>query len=133
MKIMFCLISAIGLFMMFGCGSSGGSAAATSSPASGNSSGRSATAINASGGHLVDANGFVLYTASACSGSCLTTWPPLTASQTPSAGTGVTLSAIGLSAGQVSYNGHLLYYFQSDTASGQATGDGVGGFTLVAP
>ncbi len=69
----------------------------------------------------------------ACTGSCLTVWPPLDASTVPTASAGASQAAIALSAGQVTYNGHLLYYFESDTAPGQATGTGVSGFTLVTP
>jgi predicted lipoprotein with Yx(FWY)xxD motif len=95
---------------------------------------RSSASIGVSGGHLVDANGFALYdTQAACTGSCLTTWPPLTATQTPTATGGASAAAIALSAGQVTYNGHLLYYFESDTAPGQTSGSGVAGFTLVSP
>jgi hypothetical protein len=36
-----------------------------------------------------------------------------------------------LRAGQVTWNGHPLYTFASDTAGGNPTGDGVGGFHLA--
>ncbi|MFI5231342.1 MAG: hypothetical protein ACHQSE_02400 [Gemmatimonadales bacterium] len=95
---------------------------------------RSAASIGVSGGHLVDANGFALYdTPAACTGACLTSWPPVDASQVPAATGGASAAAIALSAGQVTYNGHLLYYFESDTAPGQTSGSGIDGFALVAP
>jgi predicted lipoprotein with Yx(FWY)xxD motif len=95
---------------------------------------RSAASIGVSGGHLVDANGFALYdTPAACTGTCLTVWPPFDASQVPVAKAGVSQAAIALSAGQVTYNGHLLFYFDTDTAPGMVNGSGVNGFTLVSP
>ena len=93
-----------------------------------------ATSIGVSLGHLVDAHGFTLYdTQSTCTGGCLTVWPPVTASQTPNATGGASQTAIGLSAGQVTYNGLLLFYFQSDTLPGQVGGNGVNGFAIIAP
>lgn len=94
----------------------------------------SAVAIGVSSGHLVDASGFTLYdTPNACTGSCLTAWPPFNASQVPAATTGASQPAIALSAGQVTYNGHLLYYFNTDVIPGQINGSGVNGFSLVSP
>lgn len=121
------LAVASSLFAIFGCGSS------TKSPTS-TTAVRSAASIGVSGGHLVDANGFALYDSpAACTGACLTTWPPLDATQVPAATGGASSAAIALSAGQVTYNGNLLYYFESDTAPGQTSGSGVGGFSLVSP
>jgi predicted lipoprotein with Yx(FWY)xxD motif len=95
---------------------------------------RSATSIGVSNGHLVDANGLAVYdTPVACTGTCLTVWPPVVASQVPTATGGASAAALALSAGQVTYNGHLLFYFQSDTTAGQTGGSGVNGFALVAP
>ena len=62
-----------------------------------------------------------------CSGSCVAYWPPVTGS--PSAGPGVTgrLGTIKRSDGskQVTYDGHPLYTYISDTAPGQANGNGL--------
>jgi predicted lipoprotein with Yx(FWY)xxD motif len=127
-KAMYRLVVASGLFAIFGCGSK------STYPTSNTVAVRSAASIGVAGGHLVDANGFALYdTQSACTGSCLTVWPPMTASQAPAATGGASQAAIALSAGQVTYNGHLLYYFESDTAPGQVSGSGVNGFSLVTP
>ena len=66
---------------------------------------------------------------SACTGDCLVTWPALTvaAGETPTGGEGVT-GALGTitrtddNTLQVTYNGLPLYFFQGDTAAGQANG-----------
>jgi predicted lipoprotein with Yx(FWY)xxD motif len=34
---------------------------------------------------------------------------------------------------QVTYNGHLLYRWKSDTSAGQTTGEGINNFHVVAP
>jgi predicted lipoprotein with Yx(FWY)xxD motif len=86
---------------------------------------------------LTDANGMTLYTfdkdtagatTSACTGGCATAWPPLTASGTPTAGPGVTGKLATISGGQVTWNGHPLYRWMGDHATGDATGDGIAGF-----
>ncbi len=65
---------------------------------------------------------------SACSGSCIARWPPLTVSAggTPTAGTGATgkLGTITRDDGtlQVTYNGLPLYFFANDKAPGDANG-----------
>ena len=65
----------------------------------------------------------------ACTGQCLTYWPPLLLAKgetTPAAGAGVTgLSVIKSPAGrQVAWHGKPLYTFASDKA-GQVTGQGI--------
>ncbi len=88
---------------------------------------------------LVDgASGLTLYIftedvkdsgASVCTGECLVTWPALTvaAGETPTAGEGVTgelgtITRTDDGSIQVTYNGLPLYFFQGDTAPGQANG-----------
>lgn len=60
-----------------------------------------------------------------CNGTCAGYWPPATG--TPAAGPGVTgkLSTIKRSDGttQAVYNGHPLYTYVGDTASGQVHGN----------
>ena len=91
-----------------------------------------ATSIGVSLGHLVDAHGYTLYdTEAACTGTCLTVWPPVMATTAPTATGGSSQTAIGLTAGQVTYNGLLLFYFQSDTLPGQVSGNSVNGFAIV--
>ena len=79
------------------------------------------------GSILVNVGGRTLYlfradsgTMSACAGACASAWPPLLATGTPTAGTGLTASKLGTitrSGGtrQVTYNGHPLYLFIKDT------------------
>jgi len=71
--------------------------------------------------------------ASVCSGACAQVWPPVTTGGEPIATGGAIaskLSTITRSDGtkQVVYNGHPLYYFAEDAASGQTNGQGVDGF-----
>ena len=66
---------------------------------------------------------------SVCTGDCLVAWPALTvaAGETPTAGEGVT-GVLGTitrpddGSLQVTYDGLPLYFFQGDTAPGQANG-----------
>ena len=130
-------------------------ACASSSPASSSSaaagSGTSVSAVAASatatlktestslGTVLANARGMTLYwfaadkgTTSSCSGSCASTWPPVTG--TPKAAAGVSLSGplgtITRSDGskQATYNGHPLYTFAADSAAGQVNGNKVTNF-----
>jgi predicted lipoprotein with Yx(FWY)xxD motif len=71
-----------------------------------------------------------------CSGGCASAWPPLmvSGSNTPTSATSLPgkLSAQADANGtQVEYNGHPLYTFSGDTATGQTTGEGVGGIWHV--
>ena len=122
------------------------SAPATSAPAAGASSpASSAPASSASGSALsmttingtavvTDSKGMTLYwfvpdtsSASKCTGSCATYWPPVTGPVT--AGSGVTgmLGTITRPDGtaQATYDGHPLYTYAGDSASGQAKGNGL--------
>ena len=70
---------------------------------------------------------------SSCSGACASAWPPVTSVSAPTAGAGVQASALGMitrsdGGKQVTYNGHPLYYFVQDKASGEASGQGVNAF-----
>ena len=92
------------------------------------------------GNILVDGKGMTLYVfdkdtagVSNCSGGCLTKWPPLTTSneQTPvMAGEGVTATfgVITRDDGtyQVTVNDMPLYYYASDSAAGDVSGQAVG-------
>lgn len=93
---------------------------------------------------LTDAHGKTLYyftpdtaTTSACTGGCAQTWPPLlsTGSGAPTSATTLsgTLTAVTTANGsQVEYNGHFLYTYSGDTASGQTNGEGLFGKWFVA-
>jgi len=91
---------------------------------------------------LTGPNGMTLYThagdtatSSTCSGGCATTWPPLETNGQPTARAGVTGELGTLTrpdgATQVTYRGLPLYYWQGDTKAGDATGNGVEGFSIA--
>jgi predicted lipoprotein with Yx(FWY)xxD motif len=93
---------------------------------------------------LTNAQGRTLYyfkpdtaTKSACTGACAGNWPPLvsTSSGSPTSANALTgtLSIVADANGQqVEFNGHPLYTFAHDTASGQTNGEGIGGNWFVA-
>lgn len=96
--------------------------------------------ITGLGSVLTDTAGRVVYIfdrdvtpgVSACTGTCLNTWPVLPPSATAltrSSAVTVTLEAITRPDGarQVTANGKPLYYFVRDTAPGAALGAGIGG------
>lgn len=140
-----------------GCGSSTGTTPAATSPVAAGTSGSSAassaaasstasaavdlkTASSSAGSIVVDAKGMSLYFftkdtkdsgTSACTGSCLVQWPPLTTASGSPAAEGVTgkLGTISTPDGkkQVTLNGMPLYYFAKDAKPGDILGQGVGG------
>jgi len=140
-----------------GCGSSTGTTPAATSPGAAGTSGSSAassaaasstasaavdlkTASSSAGSIVVDAKGMSLYFftkdtkdsgTSACTGSCLVQWPPLTTASGSPAAEGVTgkLGTISTPDGkkQVTLNGMPLYYFAKDAKPGDILGQGVGG------
>ena len=75
-------------------------------------------------------------TTAACVSSCAKAWPPLI-----STGSSTTLGDASLpgkltivtdaNGSQIEYNGHLLYTFSGDSASGQTNGEGLGGKWFV--
>ena len=84
---------------------------------------------------LVSSDGRTLYlfekdngNTSACSGPCLENWPPYTASEPLTAADGLDAAKLkivqGAAANQVSYDGHLLYFFKTDAKPGDANGIG---------
>jgi predicted lipoprotein with Yx(FWY)xxD motif len=96
------------------------------------------------GEYLVDADGRTLYlfekdegTTTACTGGCADTWPPIVADGTPTGGDGVDASQLGTADGivsnQVTYHGHLLYYFAGDMAPGDTNGVGLPSWYAVNP
>lgn len=95
---------------------------------------------------LVDGKGRALYlftregsTRSRCYGQCAVAWPPFYARGKPRAGSGLDADKLRSSKRRdgrriVTYNGHPLYYYVSDTKPGQVTCHGVvefGGTWLV--
>jgi predicted lipoprotein with Yx(FWY)xxD motif len=95
------------------------------------------------GSTLTNADGRTLYlyekdtgTTSTCTGACLAEWPALTVTGQPTAGTGLDASMLGTTTSsdgktQVTYNGHPLYLYVGDTASGDVNGQGVEDFFAV--
>ena len=131
--------------LLAACGSSGSSAKSdttTTKAAAGGSTSAvvvKTASIPSVGTVLVDADGKTLYTltnggaAVACTGACLTAWPPAllpAGTTTVTGGTGVTKlattpSGTGL---QVTQAGLPLYRFAADAASGDAKGEGLSSF-----
>jgi predicted lipoprotein with Yx(FWY)xxD motif len=141
----------VAVLVLAACGKSSNGSAPGGSPSQGSSAGTATLGVNAMkvpgvGTVLVDSRGFTLYHLQGettsnlkCTGSCLSTWPPLldNSGVKPTGGAGVTgtlstFSALG-GGTQVAYNGMPLYTFTGDSASGQANGQGVAGFSAVAP
>jgi predicted lipoprotein with Yx(FWY)xxD motif len=130
----------------------GGAGAGSTAPPATNGAGSSSAAAVSTGSTslgmvLTNSQGFTLYyfqpeknsTIGACTGGCLTEWPPLTTTGTPTAGSGVTgtlatasIMLNGASATEVTYNGWPLHTFASDTAAGQTNGNGIGGSWFAA-
>ena len=113
--------------------SSAPAAAGSGSPASASGTALMTTSVNGTK-VLTNAKGFVLYwfapdtsTASKCTGSCVTYWPPVTGPATAGSGVTGTLSTITRSDGtmQATYDGHPLYTYVGDTTPGQAKGNGL--------
>ena len=71
----------------------------------------------------------------ACKGGCLTIWPPLKANGTLKATGGAKAADLGKVKGpggeQVTYKGHPLYTFVTDSKSNPTSGEGQNGFFVV--
>ena len=97
------------------------------------------------GAILVTSSGHTLYLDAAdkpghpaCTGSCLSIWPPLKATGALKGSGGAKTSMLGTTkiAGgikQVTYKGHPLYTFASDSKSSPTSGEGQNGFYVVSP
>jgi predicted lipoprotein with Yx(FWY)xxD motif len=94
--------------------------------------------VSSVGTVLVDAQGLTLYHLTTengsnivCTGSCASTWPPLSVSGRPTAGSGVTgqLGTTKRPDGslQATYMGMTLYTYSGDSGPGQGNGQGVDG------
>ncbi len=117
-------------------GNTPAAAAGSSSPAAAASAGGASLTVRTIGSQQVVTNsaGMTLYwfvpdtkTASKCTGSCATYWPPLKGPATAGSGVTGTLGTITRSDGtmQATYDGHPLYTYAADTAPGQAKGNGL--------
>ncbi len=141
-----------------GCGSSGGgasssNAAATNAPAVSNTAASSTQSTTPAAGTTVGTIhtrlGTVLVagpkhltvylfeadkgTTSNCSAACAQAWPPVTTSGSPKAEGAAKAADLGTTersdgTRQVTYHGHPLYYYVSDSSSGETTGQGVKSF-----
>ena len=73
----------------------------------------------------------------ACTGGCQSIWPPLKANGTLKATGGAMAADLGKVKGpggeQVTYKGHPLYTFVSDSKSNPTSGEGQNGFFVVSP
>ena len=99
----------------------------------------------AQGIFLIGPNGHTLYiftkdhgTTSACkNGQCAKFWPALTATGVLKSGPGINAKEVKTAHGQVkhqvTYYGHLLYYFKGDASPGQTNGAKVADFDLLGP
>jgi predicted lipoprotein with Yx(FWY)xxD motif len=88
------------------------------------------------GAYLTDSRGHALYLwvadsagTSACAGVCATTWPPLTVTGSPRAGSGLEAAKLGTVARsdgstQITYDKHPLYLYAPDTKAGDLNGQG---------
>jgi predicted lipoprotein with Yx(FWY)xxD motif len=92
---------------------------------------------------LKNSKGLTLYyftpdtsTKIACTGSCASAWPPLSApgnvASTMPGLPGMFSVVDGANGKQVAYNGHPLYTYAKDQDSGDAYGQGIGGKWFVA-
>jgi predicted lipoprotein with Yx(FWY)xxD motif len=102
-------------------------------------------AKGAQGIFLIGPNGHTLYiftkdqgSVSACmSPTCAKAWPGLRATGGVTTGPGINAAEVATAHGQVTnqvtYYGHLLYYFEGDTAPGQTNGTSIPNFDLLGP
>jgi predicted lipoprotein with Yx(FWY)xxD motif len=129
-------VLAIGLAACGGSSSNndnGSSNAASTAPVASTGSASdtvSTKSVSGVGTVLVDSKGDVLYTNNqdtaskmACTSSCQSIWPPLTASGQPTSSDAAVQSKLDVANGQVTYNGMPLYTFVEDSP-GQASGNG---------
>ncbi len=122
------------------CGGVGSAATAATPKTSTSASTTVGVSKSTLGSILVDSSGRTLYlfkadvgAESACSGACVTKWPPLLATGRPTVGAGLTASKLGTTTRsdgtrQVTYNGHPLYLFVKDKKPGDVKGEGVTAF-----
>jgi predicted lipoprotein with Yx(FWY)xxD motif len=134
-------------FLLGACRSSPSATTTSSSTSSSTGSTAAATGVTVAstssskyGTILVTSSGKTLYmltadssTASACTASCASAWPPLTTTGNPRAGSGVEATLLGTitrsqGSKQVTYAGHPLYTYVGDSAAGQVNGEGIASF-----
>jgi predicted lipoprotein with Yx(FWY)xxD motif len=123
-----------------GCGGGDDQATAASGQAGGGSDTINVSDSGSLGKILVDSKGRTLYlfqkdtgTKSTCSGACAAEWPPVTTTNKPTTGDGLTASMVGTTTRsdgtkQVTYSGHPLYLYSGDNAAGDTKGQGLNFF-----
>lgn len=137
------LVLAAPALLLAACGTSTGSSGGQGA-APGASSGSGPAQVETHSGDLgtflTDGSGRTLYLfvadhggKSTCTGACASVWPPFTSHGAPTAAGQVKAGMLGtISRGagprQVTYAGHPLYYYASDTSGGQTKGQGSNGF-----
>jgi hypothetical protein len=72
-------------------------------------------------------------TTSSCYGACASAWPPYTTTGAPQAGSGASAALLATMTRtdgktEVTYHGHLLYYYAADSKPGDTNGQGVEAF-----
>jgi predicted lipoprotein with Yx(FWY)xxD motif len=150
---LFRLGAAVGVAVLAAACSSGSSTssstpAATATSASASAAGASSTASatvistksSSAGEFLTNGSGRAVYLwekdpkdQSTCTGSCASTWPPVTTTGSVTASGGAVSADLGTitrSGGvkQVTYDGHPLYYYVGDTGAGTVNGQGSTGY-----
>jgi predicted lipoprotein with Yx(FWY)xxD motif len=151
------LLAIASVVVLAGCGSSddgsGGAYGGKGDNATSGETNSNASSANSSGGAfvslasapklgliLVDSEGFTLYDfhkdkggKSACYGGCAKVWPPLLTEGEPQSSNGVSASKLGTTKRddgtvQVTYAGHPLYTYTTDTKPGEANGQDIDSF-----
>jgi predicted lipoprotein with Yx(FWY)xxD motif len=137
-----------GAAVLAACGAAGPSNTAPAGTGAAASPGTTiSTGMTSLGTVLTDSKGMTLYfflpeknaTIGACTGGCLTLWPAVVVTGTPTAPSGVTgmlgtvpVMVNGAAAAELTYNGWPLHTFASDAAAGQTNGQGIMGKWFVA-
>ena len=154
-SIRFVAVAAVAAFALAACSSSSKPASSSTNPTT-TTVGETTTAAPAPSGPttvslastklgqvLVDSKGMTLYLDEndkpgkpACTGSCLTAWPPLAAPASATYGAGLDaskFSTVTASDGtkQLAVNGSPLYTWMNDKKAGDVTGQGIAGFYVV--
>ena len=135
------VLTLAGAAVLAACGAAGPSNTAPATTSSAAAAGAAVSTGNTSlGTVLTDSKGLTLYyflpeknsTLGACTAGCLSEWPPLVVTGTPTAASGATgtlgtvsIMVNGAAATELTYNGWPLHTFASDTAAGQTGGNGI--------
>jgi predicted lipoprotein with Yx(FWY)xxD motif len=144
MKRLVLLAPAFVALAVVGCGGGsggyGGGSSSTKTNAASTTAATVAVGSTGLGKILTGANGRTLYLfekdkgpASKCNGGCASVWTPFTTAEKPNAGAGVDAAKLTTSKRadgreQVVYAGHPLYYYVSDTKTGDTKGQDLNQF-----